>query len=217
MLFGLPGLALFLISAVSLGAGLLAPAAVAFLLSIGLMMVGVANWEKYRNWSSGIRGEEKVISSLCTGLDDSFCLLNDVMLRGGRGNIDHVVAGPSGLFVIETKNFSGGVVCYGDRWFTGRKTWRRPPWKKYPIPSVSQQARGNAVLLQEALSQLGFRSWVQPVVVFSNNAQLWLRNPTVPVLRLGELCGYIRSYRGNYVLDNGYVRSLTDKLLTLTT
>ena len=32
---------------------------------------------------------------------------NDVNLPGKRGNIDHVVIGPTGIYVIETKNYSG--------------------------------------------------------------------------------------------------------------
>jgi hypothetical protein len=40
-------------------------------------------------------------------LSDDYYLLNDLYLRDGGGDIDHIVLGPNGVFVLETKNWSG--------------------------------------------------------------------------------------------------------------
>jgi hypothetical protein len=48
--------------------------------------------------------------------------LNDVVLPGHPGNIDHVVIGPCGVVVIETKHFSGSVEAHRNVWFaSGRR------------------------------------------------------------------------------------------------
>src|SRR5262249_5677108 len=54
----------------------------------------------------GIRGETAV-AELLRSLPDDYFLFDDVVLPGHPGNIDHVVVGPCGVLVIETKNFSG--------------------------------------------------------------------------------------------------------------
>ncbi|HMK54011.1 MAG TPA: nuclease-related domain-containing protein, partial [Methanobacteriaceae archaeon] len=46
-----------------------------------------------------------------------YFVYHDVTLASKRGNIDHVVIGPTGIFVIETKNYSGKYRIKGDKWF----------------------------------------------------------------------------------------------------
>ena len=69
----------------------------------------------YQTWKSGLTGERAVLNNLSTNLNNEFSIFNDVLLREGkrRGNIDHIVVGPTGVFVIETKNNSGKVVYDG--------------------------------------------------------------------------------------------------------
>ena|SRR5438093_10376943 len=118
-------------------------------------------------------GEERVAWEL-SYLSDEFLLLNDVMLPGSKGNLDHVVVGPTGVFIVETKNYSGMYACYGDRWFFQRIR------QKYDISSVSVQARNNARVLADLLHESGFTVDVSPVMVFTHpSVQLWLHGPTV--------------------------------------
>src|SRR5262245_27275124 len=58
----------------------------------------------------GIRGETAV-AELLRSLPDDYFLFNDVALPGYPGNIDHVVVGPCGVLVIETKNLSRGAIA----------------------------------------------------------------------------------------------------------
>jgi len=48
--------------------------------------------------------------------------MNDLMLPDDKGNVDHLVMGPNGLFVIETKNYSTFVNCLGDVQSSGETT-----------------------------------------------------------------------------------------------
>jgi hypothetical protein len=57
-------------------------------------------------WRKGAAGEAAVAETLA-GLPNDFVVVNDVSQR--FGNIDHVVIGPTGIYVIDTKNWRGTV------------------------------------------------------------------------------------------------------------
>src|SRR6188472_2002795 len=56
-------------------------------------------------WAKGIRGE-LMVAELLTELEpQGYRVLHDV--ETGHGNLDHVVIGPNGVFVLETKHWKG--------------------------------------------------------------------------------------------------------------
>ena len=58
-------------------------------------------------WRSGAEGEERVGRILEALRPHGWYALHD--LQTSRGNIDHVVVGPAGLFTIETKSHKGRI------------------------------------------------------------------------------------------------------------
>ncbi|HET9592871.1 MAG TPA: nuclease-related domain-containing protein [Solirubrobacterales bacterium] len=61
----------------------------------------------YDSWAQGAEGEE-VVGRILEGLRErGWCVIHDVSF--GRGNIDHIVVGPGGIFTIETKSRGGKV------------------------------------------------------------------------------------------------------------
>lgn len=69
----------------------------------------------------GMLGEKRVNSSLSKLPHEKYEILNDIMIRNGKGTtqIDHIVISEYGIFVIETKNYDG--LIYGrekDRMWT---------------------------------------------------------------------------------------------------
>lgn len=170
--------------------------AVAFILAYG--RGADKQWD---NWWKGKAGEEAVIKSL-EELSDDYLLVNDLMLSGRGGNVDHFLAGPSGLFVLETKNWSGRIKCIGDDWFcNGRK--RR---------SMSKQAKSNA---RRARNCLPGNHFVVPVLVFADpRVHLELRNPTVPAVKIKELAEFIRNYRPRQSISQTAAREIIHSLLS---
>lgn len=68
---------------------------------------GGAAKRDYSSWAQGAEGEE-VVGKVLEGLaEDGWCVIHDVCF--GRGNIDHVVVGPGGIFTIETKSRGGKI------------------------------------------------------------------------------------------------------------
>ncbi len=150
---------------------------------------------RYSSYRGGLQGEKHVTKLLKSALSDDYYLLNDVYFRDGFGDIDHIVLGPNGLFVIETKNWSGSITCFGDEWQrqSGRHIGGSP----------TRQAKKNATRVKnaiEASDKLGhIKVWVEGIVVFVNrNADLHLHEPTIRVLRLQELPNHILSHKINH-------------------
>ena len=63
---------------------------------------------------AGIAGEQLVAAELGRALNDDWTLLHGY--RNRRGEIDHLLLGPQGLFAIEVKNLNATVHVDGDRW-----------------------------------------------------------------------------------------------------
>ena len=61
-------------------------------------------------WAAGAAGERRVAAALVE-LPQAWTVLHDRLLRPGQSgaNLDHVVVGPSGLFLVDAKNRAGRV------------------------------------------------------------------------------------------------------------
>ncbi|HEY3544587.1 MAG TPA: nuclease-related domain-containing protein, partial [Propionicimonas sp.] len=60
-----------------------------------------------RAWAIGAAGEEKLAAELAKV--PGLVVLNDRRVPGTRGNIDHIVIAPAGVFVVDAKNHQGTV------------------------------------------------------------------------------------------------------------
>ena len=113
-----------------------------------------------------MKGEKTVFKYLET-LPKEYFIFNDVKLYENKGNIDHIVVGPKGLFVIETKNYSGKYRIKGNNWFY----YKDGEYKKlYRTPA--SQIITNAVDLKEFLVNNGIPVsglWIGAIVAFINN------------------------------------------------
>ena len=64
--------------------------------------------------TAGMEGEQAVADELGSLLDDDWTLLRGY--RNRRGEIDHVLLGPHGMFAIEVKHRNATVYVDGDSW-----------------------------------------------------------------------------------------------------
>ena len=63
-------------------------------------------------WKRGADGEEATATALMGLVPGSWVVIHDVAWPGRKlANIDHVVVGPPGVFVIDSKNWSGRVTA----------------------------------------------------------------------------------------------------------
>ena len=126
-----------------------------FLWIIWSLMVGLRRVESFYK---GARGEEKV-SGILGSLPESYHVFNDFTV--GRNHVDHVVAGPGGVFAIETKFWNGKVTVEdGHVLLDGQLPDRSP---------LSQAVR-EATLVKNALVAAGWSGTVTPVVAFASDS-----------------------------------------------
>jgi len=60
-------------------------------------------------WLKGSLGEQRLAKALQRDVGDRGVLLNDRQVPRTRGNIDHIVIAPTGIWVIDAKNYKGLV------------------------------------------------------------------------------------------------------------
>lgn len=82
----------------------------------------------------------------------------------GRGNRDHVVVGPGGVFLLDSKRLGGTVTLDGERVRVERAD---DPRDSYELPRLAGAMRGEARRLHDEIeAATGLWVWVTPVVVF---------------------------------------------------
>ena len=64
-----------------------------------------------RNWRRGAEGEERVAAYLAS-LGEQWAVVHDLTIGRKGANLDHLVVGPPGVFVLNTKNLTGKLTVY---------------------------------------------------------------------------------------------------------
>jgi Nuclease-related domain len=116
-------------------------------------------------WDKGARGERKTGDYLSHLSERGFVLLHDRQIPGSRANIDHLAIGPTGVFVIETKNLSGKVEVIQDRLYVSDRL--RTPY----VDETYREAFAAQVALRELLEPL--KATVVPVLCIHGARMPW--------------------------------------------
>jgi len=149
--------------------------------------------EKNDDYTKGLAGEQ-LVSQMLKNLGQDNYLINDTMLHRPFGNIDHILISPHGIFVIETKNWGGYVLCEGDEWNMHFEGYFKSI--DYPLESLSVRVKGNAAKLSQLIKSKLYRDlmdvWVEGIIIFANpDIKLSIKNSSVSVVTVENLCKYI--------------------------
>ena len=151
-----------------------------------------------RAWGRGAEGEEKV-GALLEGLGASgWTVLHDVGVGARGANVDHLLIGRPGVFVINTKMLSGDVRVEGDDILVdGRRR-----------PFVDKQEAEAKRVRELLVTATGRRSlWVQGMVVFVNSRLVVGETPSnIVVLPADALVGWLNALPPK--MDPGEVQEL---------
>ena len=107
---------------------------------------------------------ERLVADLLSGLPDDYWLVNDVTLGLAHGTIDHVLIGPCGVVVIETKRFAGHIRCWGNGWSVNGS----------PRADIGRRVNSAACAIRYFLSERhpdltsSVLRWVESIVVFTH-------------------------------------------------
>ncbi len=120
------------------------------------------------NWRHGGEAEQQVGELLGQLRSERWTVMHDVMF-GGRGNLDHIVSGPNGVYLVETK-------------------YRR--YEQKQLGRVKHQAR----LLHDELGV-----WVTPVICLRNRRRGAFTASKVAIVPYDQLLDWLRAQRNRPV------------------
>lgn len=91
------------------------------------------------NFLKGAKGEEWVAHELAF-LSSDYSVFNGLRFKGGKQNFDHIIVGPAGVFVVETKNWKGSVQFRDGKLYAGGKEPSRPPIRQVKAAAAELSA-----------------------------------------------------------------------------
>lgn len=145
------------------------------------------------------RGEAAVSSNLMTSLPlDKWHLLNNITLKvdNHTTQIDHILVSTFGVFVIETKHYSGWI--FGD---AKSKSWTQVMYQmKFRFQNPLRQNFKHLKAVQELLDFIPAEQ-IKGLVVFSGNAT-FKTMPPADVHTIGSMVNYLKSLTEEVLTEN---------------
>ncbi|MBV8529608.1 MAG: NERD domain-containing protein [Candidatus Dormibacteraeota bacterium] len=114
------------------------------------------------SWRLGREGERRTERRLKRLAAAGWLVWHDLSWAG-RANVDHVVIGNSGIFLVDSKNYNGTIEVHDG---AIRVRWIEDPgdgWESRAIARGTKAA--SAALAERIAATCGLSPWVQPVVV----------------------------------------------------
>jgi hypothetical protein len=129
-----------------------------------------------RAWGIGAEGE-RVTGRELDRLPDGFRVLHDLRIPGSRANVDHVVIGPTGVFVVESKRMRGKLRVRGEEVIVAGR--RR---------GMVDEVRREVAAVQTALAAAGIGAPVRPILFIQEADPPWfLGKPAgIPIVLNGR-------------------------------
>lgn len=199
---------------IAIGIGILVLLSVGALTLLMAVLDRIANYieKQIRFYRKGQEGEDRVVAAMHAVLDGTWCLFRNVKLPGrNKGDLDSVLVGPAGVWVLEIKTFTNEHRNVGERWeYRTKNGWRSE--RKSP----SRQAADNAARLSSFLKADSIQQWVTPAVVWANpEAHVQVDNPSVAVWTLDRLPDELGNIWQGESLAEPKRQQIVDKLTRL--
>lgn len=152
------------------------------------------------NVEIGNEGENKVAEILdYVTYTNGYRVFNDILLFGGTNKsvqIDHIVVGRSGIYLIETKNYKGRVCAVeGNEWYQIPKATANP----VAFYSPEKQGLYHMYMLAEAI---GLKDKKHCHLITAVPDDTAIENHTnAKLVHFNNLAGELVSCRGNFLSD----------------
>ncbi len=132
------------------------------------------------NYVIGRLGEERLTTFLQENLDGRYTLFRNVLLPDGQGDIDAVLVGPHGVWVLEIKVYGGQHRTVGDIWYERAADGEWVKMSRNP----TRQLQNNAERLRLFLKDCEVSAPVSERVVWAGDGLLVQENPAVTIWEL---------------------------------
>lgn len=168
-----------------------------FLVAIVYAMAG--GRDAIRN--TGALGEDYTLRAL-SSLPDNYTIFNQIDVpdersRTGSRELDFIVCGPNGVFIIESKNHNGNITgCEADDKWTVHKVGRGGTPYSSSVRNPVRQVKGQVFVLNKYLQSQRLNPWITGIVSFSSNNDTSAIESTVPVIGSATLAEFVKEYKG---------------------
>jgi hypothetical protein len=115
----------------------------ALVLAVGLIVSGRRRRETVSGWLQGAKGEQMTARALRPLEREGWRIFHDLQVPGSAANIDHLLVGPGGVWVIDSKLWSGQL-----RW-DPQQGWMHG---QYPVLPDLNTTRWEAAQVEQALA-----------------------------------------------------------------
>ncbi len=163
-------------------------------------------------WAKGASGEIRLAKRLDRDLDGIATVLHDRKVPKTRGNLDHLVVAPTGIWIVDAKNYSGEVECrdvgnwktIDNRLYVGNRD------RTKLVTGMGWQA--DAVRL--AIDSIGFGAVpIHRYICFTDAEWALFAKPfVIDDVRIGWAKALIDSIQTGLVLDTAVVTTLAHHL-----
>lgn len=173
-----------------------------FFVILVIMIIISASSREARKLKSGIDGEMKSLKILGKLSDNYYLIPNlQIIVDGSKCEMDHVIVGSNGIFIVESKNHKGLIVGREeDREFVQHKTGRNGGEYSKTFYSPIKQVNTHVYKLSQLLKKNGYRQWIEGAVLFTNReAHVRVSSRNTPVFSANEdnsksIVDYIENY-----------------------
>lgn len=134
------------------------------------------------------RRRQTGVAAQLKGLSDEYFLVNEVLVPGHLASVDHVLIGPCGVIVVESRRWGGRIRVRRDQWRV----------HGFPRANLTRQLTDDAAAVRDFLvrahPELGgsLLRWVDTVVVITHPfGRLDVDRPWHPVVRYSDLRAFV--------------------------
>lgn len=138
--------------------------------AISFLLINPSDYSEQSILASGIAGES-LTADLLRELPKDYTVYQDVVVKydGRESEIDNIVVGSTGVFVIETKNHNGTIIgSYEDKDWLQKKIGRGGTPYESSFYSPVKQVGTHIFRLKNLLKKNDVRVYINGIVYFSN-------------------------------------------------
>jgi len=144
---------------------------------------------RYNIIQSGRVGEKKARKVL-ESLNSDYTVLSNVRItfNNKSNEVDNIVVGPTGIFIIEVKNHNGTIVGNEkDYEFVQHKVGRKGGNYSKKMYSPIKQVNKQVYILSQILKYNGIKHWIEGIVLFTNpEVNLRINSNKTKVIKLNN-------------------------------
>lgn len=157
----------------------------------------------------GAEGEARVARRLNKLKRKGYIVFHDLLIQTdwGSSQIDHVVVSVYGIFVIETKNYSGWIHGHEKSEYWTQSIYSHKTKFRNPV----KQNRGHIIALKKVLQDFKQVRYY-PIIVFSGSAELKNVTTELPVIYTRQLRSTIKNISKTPCSSIEQVQQITDRL-----